>query len=184
MRLFPGQMISCWSIVVPILRWLVHVPPHTGVYKLNSDPAVNLKYGKVGLGVIIRNFKGQVMACKASLVLVGFSPLISEALAILSGRRFTLEVGLFPCVIEFDSQVTVNLMHSGSDRFADVGLVLNDIRLLLSSVSDELMEFVPKKANMAAHGLAKFALSLFSDRILLEGFPLFLAFVVLGDCLL
>ncbi|KAK3210463.1 hypothetical protein Dsin_015169 [Dipteronia sinensis] len=128
---------------------------------MNVDAAVDSGNWNVGLGIIIRDSKGEVLACKAVHLLAGFSPVISEAWAVLHGLRFALETGLVPCYVETDSQVVVNLLRGGIEPFAEIGLVL--------------------KANTVAHCLAKLALLLVEDRAWLEEFSPKIVLAVLSD---
>ncbi|KAK3195671.1 hypothetical protein Dsin_026981 [Dipteronia sinensis] len=130
-------------------------PPSCGWFKMNTDAVVDSSNGRVGL---------------------------AEVVAILRGLSFALEVGLFPCSIEYDVLVVIKVLQSDSDPFSEVGLVLHDIRLLLPRDSSSLVSFVLRNANMAAHGLAKFALSIDIDRIWLEDCPPVVAPIFLGDC--
>ncbi|KAK2649436.1 hypothetical protein Ddye_016925 [Dipteronia dyeriana] len=90
--------------------------------------------GKVGLGIIIHDGGGEVLACRAVPILADFSPVISEALAILHGLRFALEIGRVPCLVETDSLVIINLLRNDVMPFAEVGLIVQDIRRSRSSV--------------------------------------------------
>ncbi|KAL5818565.1 hypothetical protein ACOSQ4_022407 [Xanthoceras sorbifolium] len=65
---------------VPLTPWL---PPSPGVFSINSDAAMREHIGKVGLGVIIRDSHGKVMACYCSCFSIRCSPQFAEALAIL-----------------------------------------------------------------------------------------------------
>ncbi|KAI9194421.1 hypothetical protein LWI28_005846 [Acer negundo] len=78
-------------------------PPCSGLFKINSDAELDVGNGKVGLGIIIRDSEGEILACRASPILAGFSPLISEVVAVLHGLSFAWEVRLFPCSIESDA---------------------------------------------------------------------------------
>ncbi|KAK3184965.1 hypothetical protein Dsin_032251 [Dipteronia sinensis] len=59
-----------------------------------SPGECGLNGGMIGLGLIIRDNVGSVMCACAQPIHAGYSPLIAEAIAILSGLRFALESGL------------------------------------------------------------------------------------------
>ncbi|KAL5753867.1 hypothetical protein ACOSP7_022087 [Xanthoceras sorbifolium] len=65
---------------VPLTRWL---PPSPEVFSINSDAAMREQIGKVGLGVIIRDSHGKVMACYCSCFSIRCSPQFAKALEIL-----------------------------------------------------------------------------------------------------
>ncbi|KAK3218973.1 hypothetical protein Dsin_012943 [Dipteronia sinensis] len=62
---------------------IVHAlrPPDQGVYKINSDAAIDVIRNRIGIGAIIRDYRGLVMASCAQLSQVNLSPQIAEALA-------------------------------------------------------------------------------------------------------
>ncbi|KAK3230518.1 hypothetical protein Dsin_002399 [Dipteronia sinensis] len=155
-------------------------PPGSGLFRINCDATVDSGTGKVGLGIIIRDGVGVVLACRSMPIMAGFSPLISKALAILYGLLFALDVGLVLCLVETDAQVIANLLRNDADPFMEMGPVVHDIKMLLPSVSSGMVLFVPRKANRAAHSLAKFAFSLDNDKVWLEDCP-FLYPIVDGD---
>ncbi|KAK2663928.1 hypothetical protein Ddye_002502 [Dipteronia dyeriana] len=78
--------------------WHLKIPSKIKILCGEHRITVDSSNGKVGLGLIIYNSGGEVLVCGAFPVLAGFSPLILEAMTILSGLRFALETGLVPCV--------------------------------------------------------------------------------------
>ncbi|KAI9180595.1 hypothetical protein LWI28_006320 [Acer negundo] len=68
----------------------------------------------------------------SSAVCACFSPQIAEATAILRGIRFAVDSGFLPAVVESDVKSVVDIINSGMAPLADIGLVIQDILLLLS----------------------------------------------------
>ncbi|KAL5831633.1 hypothetical protein ACOSQ4_016987 [Xanthoceras sorbifolium] len=68
-------------ITSPVVNWCV---PPFNIYKINTDAAVDVEKNRVGLGCIIRNSYGEVMAAAACPMAGDFSPLIAEGLAVSS----------------------------------------------------------------------------------------------------
>ncbi|KAK3204451.1 hypothetical protein Dsin_018497 [Dipteronia sinensis] len=157
-------------------------PPDPGLYKVNTDAALDVASRKIGIGLIIHNCFGKVMASSAQSVLAVYSPLVTEELVIFRGLRFAREVGLAPCFIESKAQVVANLFNSDNVPFADVGLILKDCKLLLEASLGCCVGFAPTLANKATHGFAKLGLSLYSDCFWIEECPSNVASIVLGDC--
>ncbi|KAK3183290.1 hypothetical protein Dsin_030576 [Dipteronia sinensis] len=122
------------------------------------------------------------MASSAQKISAGYDSLIAEAMAVLKGLQFSHNAGLWPCVLETDAQVVVNLVKGKFDVFSEVGLIIEDINRLLHSVPGCVVNFVPRNANMAAHNLAKLDLSLDSDCFWMEEVRPSVVPVVLGDC--
>ncbi|KAK2656122.1 hypothetical protein Ddye_009174 [Dipteronia dyeriana] len=73
------------SKIRKIEKW---VPPPPGGFKVNTDAALDAQEGCIGVGIIIRNEVGDVMASSAQKVLGGFSVPVAEVVAILKGMQF------------------------------------------------------------------------------------------------
>ncbi|KAK3229054.1 hypothetical protein Dsin_000935 [Dipteronia sinensis] len=152
---------------------------------MNIDAALDAESGRVGVGIIIRNHLGEVMASSAQSVDAGYSPQVAEALAIFRGLIFARDSGLLPCSVESDAQVIVNLINSDDTplSLSEVGLIVSDINRFVGSVRGCSISFVPRTANQAAHGLAKFSLSANFDSFWMEEVPPCVASHVQEDCL-
>ncbi|KAK0592975.1 hypothetical protein LWI29_028449 [Acer saccharum] len=156
-------------------------PPAAGLFKLNTDAAVNSGDGIIGVGVIFRDNDCLVLASSAQRVIATFTPQVAEAVALFRGLRMAKDIGLWPCEIETDAQVLVNLLTSDVIPSSEVGLVIQDIKQILVEFPDCKVAFVPRGANMAAHGLAKLGLSVSCDRFWMEDFPPKICSTVLGE---
>ncbi|KAK2662800.1 hypothetical protein Ddye_001374 [Dipteronia dyeriana] len=90
---------------------------------------------------------------------------------------------LWPCMVESDAQVVVNLINATSAPFSDVGLFICDnIKLLEAHPTFFFVSFTHRKANTAAHHLAKLCLSLDSDMFWMEEVPPCVVLAMVGDC--
>ncbi|KAK2637132.1 hypothetical protein Ddye_031924 [Dipteronia dyeriana] len=118
-------------------------PPAEGLFKINTDAAINGSLGHVGIGIIIRDSAGHVMASS--------SPQSAEAVAILRGLQLARDSGLWPCSIESDALSVVMLMNSKAIPCAEIGLAIQDILSLVDKLSICEVSFVQRDANMAAH---------------------------------
>ncbi|KAK2635434.1 hypothetical protein Ddye_030226 [Dipteronia dyeriana] len=138
-------------------------PLDNGFFKINTDASIDASRGRVGIGAIIRDHEGMVLASCAQVIQLNYSPVLAEAIAILKGLRFAVESGIWPCMIESDAQVVVSMINSDLLPLDEIGLVINDIVDLLRSLPQFKVCFISRKANMAVHCLAKLGLSLESD---------------------
>ncbi|KAK3211279.1 hypothetical protein Dsin_015985 [Dipteronia sinensis] len=98
------------------------------------------------------------------------------------GLKLAHDIGFWPCVIESNALVVVNLVKGNNIVNSKVGLIINDIIQLLHFSPGCSICFVLIKANMAAHSLAELGLSFSYDRFWMEEAPLSVAPVVLGHC--
>ncbi|KAK3217989.1 hypothetical protein Dsin_011959 [Dipteronia sinensis] len=111
-------------------------PPYKGTYKINTDAALSVGDGIVGVGIIIRDYVGNVIASSAQAVQYGCCVLIAEALAIKKCLLLARHVGLELGFIESDAQVAVNLINNPDIPYSEVGLIIKDIKSLLEEFSD------------------------------------------------
>ncbi|KAL5821736.1 hypothetical protein ACOSQ3_023618 [Xanthoceras sorbifolium] len=75
-------------------------PPNSDLYKISTDASIDDPKGRIGIGVIIKDCRGIVMAsCVQGLDLL-FSPYIAEALAILRGITLAIESSLLTACME------------------------------------------------------------------------------------
>ena len=106
-------------------------PPSSTEYKLNFDAAIFSGLEKSGIGAIIKNDKGEVMA---SMSAIGLKVDTSEKAELLACRRsieFVVDAGFTRLVIEGDNS-NVNFFNVASYSF--IGNVVDDIRHLMSGL--------------------------------------------------
>ncbi|KAK2664585.1 hypothetical protein Ddye_003159 [Dipteronia dyeriana] len=161
----------------PMVKWS---RPNVGMYKVNTDAAIQSTQNRIGIGIVIRDNVGSVMGCSTQVLEACFSPQVAEATAILRGFSFAMDSGLLPAVFESDAQVLVDLINSGNVPLDETGTVIVDILRLINSHNFQV-SFAPRSANVLAHSLAKLSFSS-EDRFYLETFPPCLERLVMADC--
>ena len=75
--------------------------------KINFDGAIFIEEKSSGLGVIIHDKKGLVIASMATWVPQKLRPIEIEALAASKALEFARELGIADAVLEADSQVVM-----------------------------------------------------------------------------
>ncbi|KAK3192969.1 hypothetical protein Dsin_024279 [Dipteronia sinensis] len=121
------------------------------------------------------------MGSSAQRIEANFSPQIAEAVAILRGIVFAKDMGFLPAVVESDALGVVNIINTDSAISADVGVVLSDILNIISTGGIELVQYLPRMANMVAHSIARMALSISQDCFWVEECPPNVGSLVLRD---
>ncbi|TXG52118.1 hypothetical protein EZV62_021287 [Acer yangbiense] len=101
-------------------------PSVDGVYKINTDAAINERRKVIGVGVIIQNFSGQVFVSSIQRFSACFSPPMAKATIILKGLCFAID-----SVLESDA-MGGGFDHSSDSANADIGFVISDIVSLCS----------------------------------------------------
>ncbi|KAL5779669.1 hypothetical protein ACOSQ2_010406 [Xanthoceras sorbifolium] len=80
-------------------------------------------------------------------------------------------LGLFPAMVESNSQSVINLIRAGSPIHSKIGLIVYDILNLKAHFDFTCFSFAPCSSNRVAHCLAKMALALALDVVLFVEAP-------------
>lgn len=145
--------------------------PPLHVFKANWDAIVDKVNCKVGVGVIVRDWTGKVIASLRSQRAFFLDAYLAEAFAALKAVILDKQLGLQRILLEGDAQKVVNDIKGAADQWSSAGLMVSNIRLLLQHFQHWSVSFVPRKFNYVAHCLAKDALKLSEESIVLEGVP-------------
>ena len=136
-------------------RWK---PPERDIYKVNYDGAIFEQQGKAGLGVVIRNSNGEVMASMSLLVQLPSTVAQVEAMAARKATEFALEIGFDEIILEGDSEIIYkDLLNIGSS-LALHGHLIQDVKALVPLFSSICFSHVSRTGNQAAHSLARRAI--------------------------
>ena len=122
------QLTVSWTEQLSFEVWQ---PPSPDVYKLNFDAAVFLGLERTGIGAIICNDKGEVMA---AMFAIGLSAENSEEAELLACRRsleFAVDAGFTSLIIEGDNVNIIQAISSSLPSHSMLVYVVDDIRHLI-----------------------------------------------------
>ncbi|KAK2655256.1 hypothetical protein Ddye_008308 [Dipteronia dyeriana] len=95
---------------------------------------------------------------------------------------FVKESGLEPVLIESDALGVVNLISSETLVYADIGLIIMDIRDRLQDMIGSLVVFTHRNVNVVAHNFSKIALTIVEDHNWMEFYPQCVEWYVQDHC--
>ena len=124
------------------------------MYKVNYDGAVFSQQGKAGLGVIIRNSEGAVMASMSQQIPLPTIVAQVEALAVRRAAVFALELGINKAILEGDSETIVKELMEPTPSLALHGHLIQDVKSLQNSFNFLSFTHVHLQGNNVAHALA------------------------------
>lgn len=159
---------------------LWHRPP-TGVSKINWDASINTATGKMGVGVIIRDAEGLVLASLCSTLPSITNPTIAEAIAAWKAAELCHAMGLQRVILEGDALTIVQGLQQETPSWCQYGLLLEDTRSILHSLPFWKVTHVCREANGVAHGLAQAALHQSLDCIWYNSYPESIQSLVLAE---
>uniref|UniRef100_A0A803NWY3 RNase H type-1 domain-containing protein n=1 Tax=Cannabis sativa TaxID=3483 RepID=A0A803NWY3_CANSA len=136
-------------------RW---EPPKPGVYCLNNDTSVPKNGINGGLGALIRNHLGEVVAAEIQLQQGTYSVEVAEVLALRMGIQLAIKMAAYPYIIQTDCLRVVNYLNRISQATTDWSALLDDIRETPEFVHCLAVQHISRDCNRSAHSLAKEAL--------------------------
>ncbi|KAK9199987.1 hypothetical protein WN944_015181 [Citrus x changshan-huyou] len=141
-------------------------------YKVNINAAVSSKEARAGIGMLIRNSQGEVMAASNCREISTDNIEFLEALAIQKGIQLAKDIGLVLAITESNSLNVVNLINNKIHNRCEVGWLISNIQEALSSSKSTFqVNHTPRSCNEAAHHLAKLVICNSKERVWLEEAP-------------
>ena len=156
-------------------------PPRDGMYKTNYDGTIFAESEEAGIGVIIRDIKGLVIAALAEKIPYPGSVEVLEALAARRAARFALEVGLTGFEFEGDSEVVWRALRSADGAHSSIGEIIKDTMSIVGSLRTFSFSHTRWQGNCAAHTLAKRVIVSFPLLVWMEYIPTDISHVVISD---
>ncbi|XP_075673787.1 uncharacterized protein LOC142643131 [Castanea sativa] len=104
-----------------VVRWS---PPPTARYKINMDGAVFKTHKSPGVGVLIQDEQGQVVATLSQKIDAPLGALEVEAKAVKAGLHFARDIGISDFIMEGDSLVVYNALSGQSSPPSFVAFVI------------------------------------------------------------
>ncbi|KAL5736059.1 hypothetical protein ACOSQ2_030847 [Xanthoceras sorbifolium] len=166
------QVASVRGCPVPKLVHVkkVWVPPLLGYFKLNVDASFDQQVCAAGLGAIVRDDCGGVLDVE-----------MRETLALLEGLKMDSERNIFPLLIESDSLNVVNICNDLIFSRAEVGVIIQEIKLRIASINISSISHVCRSCNLVARVVARKALASGCNSFWVRSYPSWLLDAVVGD---
>ena len=166
---------------VPEQKKTAWTPPPVHGYKVNFDGALFEHEDSAGLGVVIRNQDGLVMASLSEVTPLPSTVIEVETLAARRAVEFALELGFENIILEGDSEILIKILNSSNRSLAPFGHIINDINFLASRFACFSATHVKRHCNRVAHSLARRALSFYPLSVWMEDVPPELLSVLQAD---
>ena len=115
---------------------------------INWDVGLEEKYNRMGVGVIVRDFSGEVIAARSLTIQTKQEPVIGEAMGAIYAAEFIV-IGVQNVILEGDSLLVVKALQDATENLSSYGHLIDDTRWLLRQFRTAE---VKKNANKAAYG--------------------------------
>ena len=138
-------------------RW---TPPLVDLVKINFYGVTCSSANKSGLGVVIRDSMGQVLASCSKVVNQTHSS--SEVEAMVAGLvlSFAAKLGVKNVILEGDSLLVMKALTEFEISMSHIGPLINDAKYYSNKFEKLLYSHVTRDCNSIAHSLAKHALNI------------------------
>jgi ribonuclease HI len=162
----------------PLVSWN---PPVHNSFKVNFDGALFKDANEGGIGVVIRDCSGMVIATLSQRVRTGASVDLIEALAAKRAITFAMEVGVTDVEIEGDFENVIQDLSRPEAPHNAYKLILEDARLLLPYFQRYRLSHTRHSGNAVAHALARRASDINNVLVWMEEVPPDIVHVLLKD---
>ena len=105
-------------------------PPGLETYKVNYDRVMFTKLGEAGIGIVVKNEKGIVMASLVEKIPSPDSVETLEALAARIAAIFSVELGLHQLVIEGNLEIVFKALSGWCFERSGIGHIIKDCKFI------------------------------------------------------
>ncbi|KAK9288011.1 hypothetical protein L1049_016456 [Liquidambar formosana] len=131
-------------------------PPPLGSFKANVDGALFLESRSAGIGVIVRDSAGRVIATTAKHIVGDFPANVVEALGVHFAVQFVRDLGLQSIMVGGDNLEVINAINSKEIDLTALGLILDDVQdTTIEHYGTITFGHTRRERNKVAHGLAR-----------------------------
>uniref|UniRef100_A0A2N9FDK7 Reverse transcriptase domain-containing protein n=1 Tax=Fagus sylvatica TaxID=28930 RepID=A0A2N9FDK7_FAGSY len=169
------------KIAKPNLSQVRWKPPQTNYYKVNFDGAIFKDSNAGGIGVVIRDNAGMVIATLSQKVRGPQTVEMIEALAARRAIIFAKEVGITDVEFEGDAVNVIRDLSSQVPIHTPYSLIIEDARAILQNLQRSSLSHTRRSGNTVAHALARRASNCNSPLIWMEEVPSDITHVLLND---
>jgi ribonuclease HI len=156
-------------------------PPPNGLIKVNWDASINVTKECIGIGVVARDFNGNVLGAKSLTKMVVTIPNFAEVMAAYEVVVFCKEVRFYEIILKGDARQVVDDVNSRTPKHDVSGRFVEGIIMEMQGLRGVSISHVSRDANNVANQLAKEASTKEMDCVWLEECPNFILNVVLRE---
>ena len=140
-----------------------------------------MERGQCGIGVVVRNDKGQIMGALSKTLWYPLEALAAEAKVAETGIIFSWELGLREIILEGDSQIVMNAIASQDPGPIQIQQLVTSIKSWVPKFRAWKTSCTRREGNKAAHLMAKHAKQISECTIWVEDTPPIIMSQVLND---
>nr|XP_023875864.1 uncharacterized protein LOC111988307 [Quercus suber] len=173
--MFAQYQVTTWTAELRLgssgiggTRWR---PLQAGFVKINFDGAVFGNSNSSGVGAVIRNHYGAVMASCAEKLNQAYKAEEIEALAALKVLQFTYDLGFQKAILEGDLLGLIKALKAEDHNLSPLGLLVEDVKLVANNFVSLSYSHIKRSGNSVAYNLAKHAIRIPDFQVWTEDAP-------------
>ena len=139
--------------------------------KANFDGAVFADSGEAGVGVVIQNENGEVMAALSEKIALPSSVEVLEMVAARTAAVFAAELGFQRVIFEGDAAGVIKTLSIWDLVLAPAGHLVKDFRSIVGSLRTFSLSHTRRQGNKVAHALVRGARFSFPLQVGMEDVP-------------
>lgn len=136
-------------------RKVIWKPPDVGLLKTNFDGAGFEDLGAAGIGVVVRNSSGEVLAALSEIIPLPSSIVALETIAARQAALFIRDLGFSGSILEGDSEEAILAIKNQHFQHPLVGHLVKDIVSSVSTLQYSFFSHTRRQGNVLAHALAR-----------------------------
>nr|XP_023918260.1 uncharacterized protein LOC112029812 [Quercus suber] len=136
------------------IRWTL---PNFPWYKNNIDAAIFTVSKFVGIGVVVRDHEGSVVAALSKCMPVSLGPLEGEVKAMHEAITFAKDIGLQDVIFETDSAILSTALNDISTTPTNIDNIIKDTHHSLQTFQRTQIQYVKRIGSKPAHTLTHHA---------------------------
>ena len=148
--------------------------------KINVDEALNASGG--GFGLVARNNKDEILGVGAGQLDHIFDASIVEAVAMLKGILWAVDMGFRKIILEGDAAGIINQLNSCDSSYSLAAPIIYDIKAVKRNFQCCSFSYVPRTGNGVAHELAQYGVTLSNELYWVDEAPQWLHRFICHDC--
>ena len=155
--------------VIPPPPTLQHwTKPDLHYHKVNFNAAVFREAHLAGIGVIVRDWRGEFVGALSSPMSLTHLVAEMEALACRKTIEFTAEIGVQRVIFEGDLTMVINALNQNNAGLSSYGVVIEDIRIQALVFESCVFAHTSQVCNYVADAIAKKAKAFRSAQVWLN----------------
>ena len=123
--------------------------------KINFEGAVFKETEEAGLGIVVRDSQGKVLASLVEKIRLPSSSNEVEALATVQAITLAMDLNLPSFIVEGDSKVVISALRNKEESFSSFGHLISSIKHGLVYCNCISFSHTRRSRNLVAHFLAK-----------------------------